>query len=176
MSNFLAEPITILPIKPNRSIAEITGYITISELATDKLTITKHPVQQGAQISDHAYKEPTELNVSILAGSNVKPLDELYQDFLTLQSDRIPFQVITGKRSFSNMLITSIGNNTDKNTENVLSLQLSFQEIITVPVTVSKVPPRSNQRSAGTTGATEKAGKKSALKVLKEGIGNLLGG
>lgn len=176
MSNFLAEPITILPIKPNRSIGDITGYLTVSESSTDKLTITKHPVQQGAQITDHAYKEPSELSISILAGVNVKPLSELYADFLKLQSDREPFTVITGKRSYAKMLLTSVMNTTDKNTENVLSLQLQFQEIITVEVTPTKVPPRSSQRGAGTTGATEKAGKKSALKVFKEGIGSLLGG
>ena len=49
-------------------------------------------------------------------------------------------------------------------------------EIITVEVTPTRVPPRKKQASPGVTGATEKAGKKSALKVLKEGVGSLLGG
>jgi len=176
MSNFLAEPLTIFAIKPNRSIGGISGHTTISETATDKLTVTKHPVQQGASISDHAYKEPTDLNVSIVTGSNLKPLDEIYQDFLKLQSDRIKFDVVTGKRSYSNMLLVSIGNTTDKMSENILSLSLVFTEIITVEVTPAKVPPRKSQANAGKTGATEKGGKKSALKVLKEGIGSLFGG
>jgi hypothetical protein len=49
-------------------------------------------------------------------------------------------------------------------------------EIIVVEVTPTSVPPRGKQANPGTTGATEKAGKKSALKVLKEGVGNLFGG
>lgn len=176
MSNFLAEPITIFPIRPNRSIGGITGYVTLSESAVDKLTITKHPVQQGAMISDHAYKEPSELSVSIVAGVNTKPLSELYQDFLKLQSDRIKFDCVTGKRSYTNMLLTSISQTTDRQTENVLSLNLQMTEIITVQVTPTTVPPRAQQADAAKTGATEKGGRKSALKVLKDGIGNLLGG
>jgi hypothetical protein len=176
MSNFLAEPITIFPIRPNRSIGGIVGYTTIDESAVDKLTITKHPIQQGAMITDHAYKEPSELSVKIVAGENEKTLSELYQDFLKLQSDRIRFDVITGKRSYSNMLLVSISQTTDRMTENVLALNIQMTEVIIVEVTPTTVPPRGKQKNAGSTGATEKGGKKSALKVLKEGIGSLFGG
>jgi len=174
--SFLDDPISIFPIRPTRTIGGITGYITIDENATDKLTVTKQPVQQGAAISDHAYKEPAELNIRIQAGQNIKPLPELYQDFLKLQSDRIKFDCVTGKRSYTNMLLVSIGQTTDKLTENVLALNLSLLEIITVEVTPTTVPPRKRQKSAGITGATEKGGKKSALVTLKEGIGSLFGG
>lgn len=173
---FLSEPVTLFPIRPNRTIGGITGYVTVDENATDKLTVTRQPVQQGANISDHAYKEPAELSVRIVAGVNLKPLSELYQDFLKLQSDRQKFDVVTGKRSYSNMVLITVAQTTDKTTENVLSLNLTLLEIITVEVTPTTVPPRSRQKNAATTGATEKGGKKSALKVLKEGIGNLFGG
>lgn len=173
---FLSEPITLLPIRPNRAIGTISGYVTLTENAVDKLTVTKHPVQQGASINDHAYKEPIELSIQLVAGATLKPLSELYEDFLKLQSDRIKFDVITGKRSFTNMILQSIGQTTDQKTENILALNLSFIEIITVEVTPTTVPARSRQSNPGTTGATEKAGKKSALRVLKEGVGNLFGG
>ena len=172
--SFMSEPISIFPIRPTRTIGGITGYITITESATDKLTVTKHPVQQGASIVDHAYKEPSELNINIIAGAGLKTLEELYQDFLKLQSDRVLFDCVTGKRSYKNMLLVSIGQTTDKTSENVLSLQLSLLEIITVQVTPTTVPARSRQSNPAKTGATEKAGKKSALKVLKESIGSLL--
>jgi hypothetical protein len=175
--SFLSEPITLFPIRPNRTIGGITGYVTVDENATDKLTVTRQPVQQGASISDHAYKEPTELSVRIVAGPQLlKPLSEIYKDFLKLQSDRTKFDCVTGKRSYTNMVLLSIGQTTDKTTENVLALNLTLLEVITVEVTPTKVPPRSRQKNAATTGATEKGGKKSALKVLKEGIGNLFGG
>ncbi len=48
-----------------RKIDTIQGFITISESSTDTLQITKQPVQKGATISDHAFKEPTLLSMTI---------------------------------------------------------------------------------------------------------------
>lgn len=175
--SFLDEPVTLIPLRPTRSIGEIRGYVTLSEEAIDKLTITKHPVQQGASITDHAYKEPTELNVQIVRGGILVDLNEVYEEFLELQSSRIPFEVITKKRSFSNMLISSIRETTDKKTENILSISLSFLEVIIVEVTPTGVPPRARQANPGNTGATQKAGKKQSVLVKgKEAIGALFGG
>lgn len=174
--SFLSEPVSLFTSRRQRAFADFTGYIVFSESATDKLTVTKQPVQQGANINDHAYKEPTELNMSIQFSGTSQTLEEIYQELLTLQESRERFTVYTGKRVYESMLITSLGNTTDKQTENVLSINLSMTEIITVEVTPTRVPPRKKQASPGVTGATEKAGKKSALKVLKEGVGSLLGG
>lgn len=170
------EPVSLIPLRPTRTIGDIRGYITISEEGIDKLTITKHPVQQGASITDHAYKEPTELNIQIVRGGILVDLNEVYQEFLDLQNSRVPFDVITNKRAYSNMLISAIRETTDKKTENIISMSLSLTEIIIVEVTPVNVPPRARQSNPGNTGATEKGGKKSALKVLSEGIGNLIGG
>ena len=37
--------------------------VVISEEHDDEVTVTRHPVDQGAPISDHAYKNPSVLNV-----------------------------------------------------------------------------------------------------------------
>lgn len=178
MANFLSEPISIFGINPRRAIGEFTGFITFDETGTDKVTLTKHPVQQGATISDHAYKEPTLLTMTIQyrAGFFSDSLSDKYEEFLELQNTREPLTVYTGKRTYINMVLISVGNTTNKETENVLRLNLSFEEVILVEVTPTTVPARSRQRSPGVTGATEKAGKKSALVTLKEGIGSLIGG
>ncbi|WP_368855305.1 phage baseplate protein, partial [Escherichia coli] len=44
---------------------------------------------------------------------------ETYQQILDLQSSRIPFDVVTGKRLYSNMLIRAIEVTTDRTSENV---------------------------------------------------------
>lgn len=174
--SFLNEPISIFPIRPNRSIGMITGYLIIDEAGTDKLTVTKQTVQQGAMISDHAYKEPAELSMKIHMNDNEKPLSEIYDEILKLQSDRIPFSVVTGKRTYYNMVLSVIGQTTDKYTENILALNLTLQEVLIVEVTPTSVPARRRQSNPGATGATEKGGKKSFLKVAKEGVAGLLGG
>ncbi len=188
MVAFLDDPVglsTFFPVTPHRSISiigkdnkvalEFSDYITIGEDATDKLTITKHPVQQGAAITDHAYKEPSDLKIRILTGALKRPLAESYAILLKMQSDRIPVRVVTGKRTYNTMLLGTVDQTTDRVTENVLSISISFQEIILVQVTPSLVPKRSSQKTAAKTGATEKAGKKSALLMFKEAITKLPG-
>jgi hypothetical protein len=172
--SFLGTPITLFPIRPKRQIGSISVNVVISESANDTLTITKQPVQQGASISDHAYMEPTVFSTSILQKDNVlESLSKVYQSLLDLQSSRTPFDIVTPKRIYRNMLISSLGQTTDKHTENCLAISLSCQEVIIVSVTTTQVP-RLKQKFPGTTGKTENVGKKSALLTAKEAIGALV--
>lgn len=182
--SFLSEPITLQSLfGKNRAIGPITVNVILNESTNDTLTITKQPVQQGASITDHAYKEPTVLSMSIHQKDNSlisgllntfsgNGLSKLYQQFLDLQSSRVPFDVITPKRIYHNMLMASLGVTTDKATENILALSVTLQEVIIVSVVTTQVP-RIRQRNPGATGATQNAGKKSALLSLKEGVGSL---
>lgn len=171
--SFLSEPISIIPIRPARKIGSIDVTVTISEATDDTLTITKQPVQQGASITDHAYKEPTTFSMQILFQENLSlSLAKLYQNLLDLQISRTPFDVVTPKRIYHSMLMSTIKLTTDVKTENALAINVGFQEIIIVKVSTTQVP-RTSQKNPGTTGATENAGKKSALQSLKEGIGGL---
>jgi hypothetical protein len=171
---------------PKRKIGSITVQVVVNENTNDTLTITKQPVQQGASITDHAYKEPTVFSTTILfkdnnlisgvlstfSGSGSNGLSKLYQSLLDLQNSRIPFDITTPKRIYRNMLLATLAQTTDKNTENCLAINASFQEVILVKVSTTQVP-RIKQKHPGSTGATENAGKKSALLSLKEGIGSL---
>lgn len=181
---FLDQPLSLISIAPNRSFGGITAYVTVSENTNDTLTVTKQPVQQGASITDHAYKEPTSFSTSILFKNNSilsgissltnNGLAKMYQDLLDLQSSRVPFDVITPKRVYHNMLLTVLTQQTDRNTENCLSINASFQEVILVSVATTSVP-RLKQKNPGSTGATQNAGKKSALVSLTQGVGALFG-
>lgn len=186
--SFLSEPITLQSLfGKNRSIGPITVQVVINENTNDTLTITKQPVQQGASITDHSFKEPTAFSITAhfkdnsLGGfiSSLNPfsgggpssgLGKIYQQFLDLQSSREPFDIVTPKRIYHNMLMASLGMTTDKFTENILAITASFQEVIIVAVVTTQVP-RLQQKFPGITGATQAAGKKSALVSLKEGLG-----
>lgn len=172
---FVLEPASFISIRPKRKFANIDAFVTINEATTDKLTITQQPVQQGANIADHAFKEPVSFTMSILLQDNLfTTLSKIYQDIVDLQNSRIPFDVITPKRIYRNMLIQTLGQTTDKRTENCLAINLSFQEVIIVNTSTTTVP-RSKQRNPGKTDATANTGKKSALLVAREGIGKLFG-
>lgn len=172
--SFLSQPITLQSLfGVQRIINDIDVDVVINESTNDTLTITKQPVQQGASITDHAYKEPTTFSMSIhqkdtslvsgvLNTFSGNGLAKIYAQFFKLQGERKPFSITTPKKIYKNMLIASLGMTTDKATENILSLSLTFQEVTIVKVTTTVVP-RIQQASPEVTEGIEPAGKKSAL-------------
>lgn len=59
--------------KPARKIGSIVANVTIDERHEDRLVITQHPVEQGAQISDHAYKMPASVVLRVAWSNSVPP-------------------------------------------------------------------------------------------------------
>jgi hypothetical protein len=162
------ELFTTVAFKPKRKIGSFEATVTLEEGAQDDLEITQHPVQDGAVITDHAYKKPVMLNVSaqyspLLTGT---PIDEMYRRLLILQNNRIPMDVVTGKRVYRNMLIKTLGETTNKETSQILNLSFSLQEIIVTSVVTVTVPAtsinRANQAEPGRTGADQNGGIKKA--------------
>jgi hypothetical protein len=140
--------------------------VVVDEQAVDTLTITKQPVQQGASITDHAYMEPTSFAHTIYFAApgftGGKSLGEIYSDLLTLQAQAIPFDIVTPKRIYHNMLMGTLSQTTDKLTENCLAIRATYQQIIIAPILATTVP-RTKQKNPGATGATQNAGNKSVL-------------
>lgn len=150
-----------------RSIGGFTANITIEEDSTDELMITRHPVEQGADITDHAYKQPAELvvragwtNSSLSALGNEDYCSSIYAQLLTLQESRAPFSVQTGQRLYTNMLMRAIRKVTNEDTEYALIAEISLQQIVIVPIEVSSVPPTANQSQPQQTAATTQSGVK----------------
>lgn len=147
--------------KPQRAIGIIVADVTIEETGRDDLEITRHPVELGAQITDHAYKQPAE--VTIRAGwsdslSLPGYLKKVYASLLDLQYSRVPFTLVTGKRTYVNMLIASLSLTTDSTTENALIVTVMCRQVIVVFSRTTTVAPRAQQAQPQTTGATESAG------------------
>lgn len=174
--SFLSQPISLIPTGTKRMVGAIQVQTVINESATDTLTVTKQPVQQGASITDHAYSEPTAFSHTIYFAANLGvSLSKLYQQLLTLQQSRTPFTIITPKRIYTNMLMTTLSCTTDQRTENTLAITAAYQNIILVPIGTLQVS-RTNQRNAATTGQTVPSGKKSAIATAIQGVTGALGG
>lgn len=154
----------------NSSMGSFSLYVTIEERHHDELVITDHPVEQGAAISDHAYKKPSELTMTIgWSNSSLASIGTLqfgnyssstYSDLLTLQKQRIPFDVSTGKRKYSNMLIQTLDTTTDAKTENSLIVTLHCREVIIVQTTTTQLQPAANMTSPQKTASTSNTGMK----------------
>jgi hypothetical protein len=170
--------------------AYLFPQVTIEERHLDRLRKTDHPVEQGANVADHAFKLPAEVTVragwafggnkgpsggSILSAvSNVitsmvpKPTDvnelrKLYGVLLSIQANRALVTLQTGKRRYTNMLLETLAVDTDETTENALVYVANFSEIIFAQTHIVSVPPAANMRSPQTTGATVSQGSTSLL-------------
>lgn len=153
--------------------------VTLEERHTDELEITEHPVEQGAAISDHAYKRPAEVVItcawsnsppapsgiftqavglgaalggpvvgaigaipatlgglraaqSVFKGNDSNQVKQIYDRLLKLQQSRIPFDVLTAKRSYTNMLFKTLTVTTDPENENNLMLVAVCRQVIIV--------------------------------------------
>ncbi len=160
-------------------IGDIKVNVIINETTTDTLTVTKQPVQQGASITDHSFLEPVTFQHTIyFAAPQITGGDSLaavYQKLLTLQSARVPFTIVTPKRTYTNMLMTSLSQTTDARSENNLAINASYQQIILVPVLATTVPARTFQKNPGSTGATVDTGNKSMITKTVDAVKNLFG-
>lgn len=150
-----------LLVKPRRGIGPFKAQVTIEEVHTDELEITDQPVEMGARISDHAFKRPAEVVIQCAwsdSPSNIGVFDGLvgavtgtiagvgaffggeggtqsramYEKLLALQALREPFEVYTGKRAYTNMLVKSIKVTTDKSSESSLMMTCVLRQIIIV--------------------------------------------
>lgn len=160
--------------RPTRYIAQIAGFVPFEEQHTDVLEITEHPIEQGAKIADHAFKHPAKVIVkfgwsdstaggsagSSHAGADVGQVADVYQSLLALQALREPFEMMTGKRLYVNMLLRELSVKTDKESENVLMVTATFQEVILVTASSVQVVTASNQANPESTQSTSTTGTK----------------
>lgn len=158
---------TLATITPKRQIGAFTADATFEEQHSDELAITEHPVEQGAAITDHAYKRPSALtlrlgwsNASQQAGGDDAYVRTIYAKLLALQASRVPIDVVTGKRSYSNMLIAAIALTTDETSEFALFVTVTLREIIIVQTQTTSVPPAAVHADPAKTAPIESLGTK----------------
>ncbi|QSW13238.1 hypothetical protein J1F62_20560 [Klebsiella michiganensis] len=174
----------------------IVPSVVISEKHNDTLEITEHPVEVGAAISDHAYRRPSEVvmqvgfagggslldfldttSIGLSAGLSPK---ETYQELLDLQNSRVPFDVVTGKRIYTNMLIRALEVTTDRTSENVLSAVLTLREVIITSTTTTQVAAKAEMKLGANTSAVQNSGVKTPTpkneSLLSRGVSFFTGG
>jgi hypothetical protein len=179
-------------LRQGRRIKGIVPQVVIEEKHRDELVITNHPVQNGANITDHAYKNPA--MVSLRYGwSNSGALfsldlgapsvDDVYDMLLSLQESRQPFDLVTGRRSYSNMLIRSLDLVTDRTTENSIVVEVLLQQIIIVETQASTLKSASVMADPSSTAPVNNAGVKQPIAVpqsvlyqLSKGAKSIIGG
>ena len=167
----------------SRRVGILIPSVVVSEKHSDALEITEHPVEKPTTnsasgfIADHAYKRPSEVtmecgfagggslldfidtsSIGLSAGLSPK---ETYQKLLDMQLERVPFDVVTGKRVYTNMLVRAIEVTTDKTSENVLNCTLTLREVIITHTKNVTVADKSDMQDGVSTSAVQNSGTKS---------------
>ena len=132
------------------------AYFSINH--ESNLSITEHPVQTGASISDHAYMEPQSVTFEIgmsdvmqdisattvasFSGTSSSRSVNAYKILKKLQTDRVPINAITRLGTYNNMLIETISAPDDNKTCYALKATVVLKEIFVVSVTTVKTSAR----------------------------------
>lgn len=186
----------------SRSIGVMVPDVVISEKHSDSLEITEHPVEIGAAVNDHAYKRASDVTMECgFAGggslldvfdtsayglstpfNSMSPKD-VYKTLLETQERRELIDVVTGKRTYSNMLIRAIEVTTDRTSENVLMCTITLREVILSSTTPVTVADKKNMQMGVSTAAVQNTGVKatkpvnqSFLSQIKKSASGLFGG
>lgn len=98
---------------------------------------------------------------SILTGSDPSAVRAVYRNLLTLQAARVPFDILTGKRAYTSMLIKSLRSTTGPETENCFVVTVVCRQVLIARTRVVTVAaPREAQKAPGSTAPVQDKGTK----------------
>jgi hypothetical protein len=111
-----------------------------------EVQLTAHPIQTGANISDHAYQKPARVVMDILmsdamdsytagqwTGHQSKSVNA-YQIMVALEKARTPVTLTCRLDTYQNMVITAIHTRDDNKTKHGLRASITFQEVFLAQV------------------------------------------
>jgi len=150
----------------------------------NSLTITQHPVESGAQITDHSFVNPKrfsfEIGVSNVATSVIATQFQggasrsvnAYNAILKLQESRQLLTLVSKYGTYENILIESIDAPDDFTTKEALKATINLYQVIivqTVKVKVSSSVQVTNQTNRGQVG--NQTPTESALRSIYKSLG-----
>lgn len=143
MTSLLDIPYQVVITAPD---SQIAFDATVSETHTGKLDITEHPVEVGADVSDHAKKAPDALQISgivsdtpiLLNFEDRQPIipggdpdtraKNAYDEFVRLQDTAVLLEVATEIRDYADMMIESISVTRDASKRHILDIGLGLRQ------------------------------------------------
>lgn len=111
----------------SRAIGGVFVDVVISEEHESRMTIAEHPVERGAKISDHAWRERRRVTLDGVVEQSRSI--SAYQQLLVVQDQAEPFSLVTGLMVYQNMLIERITVNRDKEHPRVLKFEAELSEV-----------------------------------------------
>ena len=163
--------------------------IVLEEQHAANMQVTRHAVERGTDISDHAILLPAELSLKFVLTDT--PIDgepqpgraiRGYLQLEALQREMVLADVVTGLKVYDNMFLQNIGTVLSVETQHYLEVTAHFVRVNVVDSQTSMASSTGrSERGRQSTSATKQAEQDkpkvtSALKALKDGLGKLVGG
>ena len=153
--------------------------VVISEMHADQVSVTSHPIDTGADVSDHAIMQASVVTCvfgwsdssrainSALDGSILQGMEttkDVYDKLLELMKARQPLRLSTGKRTYENVVITNLKTTSTVETESAAIIEITFQEVFMAQaVTVSLSAAK--QKNASKTASKTSGGSRQLIPV-----------
>lgn len=169
----------------NKRISDILINVLVSETHNDTVKVSDHPVQRGSPISDHAYVEPRKVSLECAwsnaderalqgfavaandkvngAPTSAQYVDSVYARLLALQESREPFELVTGRRRYTNMLIESLSVKHERGSAGAIRINIGLREVRVVNVSESDLPPPPSQAQPASTAQTRRKSSKAPV-------------
>lgn len=134
----------------SRAIGGVFVDVVISEEHESSLMIAEHPVERGAKISDHSWRERRRVILEGVVDQSRSV--SAYEQLLAVQEEAEPFSLVTGLKVYENMLIERITVSRDKEFSRVLKFEAECSEVKIVDTETSAGGGSSSEDKAqGTT-------------------------
>lgn len=179
-------------IRSKRSLAGVELDAVLREDHISQVSVTKNPVEFGADITDHAIVMPK--SITIVAevsdtplfglgsiGAIIEPITKLfgtstesnvtrtkaaYDALIKVQEAREPIEIQTKLKSYTDMVITSITTSQDKDTGMIVNLIITADEVLITESDVVEISE--NQLEPGATAQQAQSPESSGRKETKD--------
>jgi len=162
---------------------------SISENYSKQAVLTDHPVEEGADISDHVRSLPEEVEINgwvsnnpIIAAASIREgspprsiAEDAYGELRRIMDERVPVRLVTALREFDNMILTSISVVRNKDTGRIIDATIKLRELIiaTTETTDAPEPEQSNRKKKQNKG--KQTGKEATDQQNTSIVGSLTG-
>lgn len=137
------------------AIGPVPLSVLIYEKHTSSVEITSNPIETGAEVNDHAYIKPKEVELEV-ADQNAAAT---YQALVAFQESRVPFVLVTGLSLYQNMLIKDIDVTRDKTYSKIIRASVKCREVIIVETGTAESDGSDDGKKSGDKNKSEKTSK-----------------
>jgi hypothetical protein len=165
-----------ITVIPHGSIGTIDIQATLEETHTSQVQLTDHPVESGADITDHSYSRPLEvvlhcgwsdsggqqlLNAiveTIATGSSDSYSATIFSRLTALQAARQPVTIVTTLKQYTNMVVTAIRTERNQKTSQSLISTITCRQVLFTSTQSTTLAPQANMANPADTSELQNAG------------------